>query len=113
MSWQHDLERAAEEALGRARGRPRPWWVHFTPPLPAGVFAQGDDRHVMDRTLYAMRVPVRSTATDRGGVAYYPLDGLELIVADESDMPAIMRCVRLTGLHGAYRKAGTKKEYRF
>ena len=57
--------------------------------------------------------PVRPAPTDREGVTYYPLDELERLVADESDMPAVMRCVRLTGLHGFYRKAGTEREYRF
>ena len=67
----------------------------------------------MARTLYAMREPVRPTPTDREGVTFYPLDDLERLVADESDMRAVMRCVRLTGLYGAYCKAGETKEYRF
>ena len=112
MSWQADLARAAEEALERARERPQPWWVRFSP-LPVGIFADGDDRHAVNRTLYNMRVPVRPTPTDREGVTWYQLDGIEFIVADEEDMPAVMRCVRLTGLHGTYRKAGTETEYRF
>lgn len=113
MSWQADLARQAEEARERAARRPRPWWVRFSPPLPRGVFAEGDDRHVMARTLLAMRVPVRPAPTDREGCEWYPLDGVERLVAEEPDMPAVMRCVRLTGLHGFYRKAGTEKEYRF
>ena len=112
MSWQGDLARQAEEALERARGRPRPWWVCFDE-LPQGVFAEGADRIVVARTLYAMRAPVRPAPTDRPECEFYALDGVERLAVDEEDMPAVMRCVRLTGLHGTYRKAGTDKEYRF
>ena len=112
MSWQADLNRQAEEALERARGRPKPWWVRFDQ-LPQGIFAEGTDRIVIARTLYGMRLPVRPAPTDREDCEFYALDGVERLVAEESDMPAVMRCVRLTGLHGTYRKAGTKKDYRF
>ena len=112
MSWQADLAREAEESLERARGRPQPWWVCFDE-LPQGVFAEGTDRIVVARTLYAMRVPVRPAPTDRDDFEFYALDGVERLSVDEEDMPAVMRCVRLTGLHGFYRKAGTEKEYRF
>ena len=112
MSWQADLNAEVEAARERAKSRPRPWWVCFDE-LPQGVFAEGTDRVVVARTLYAMRVPVRPAPTDREGCEWYPLDGVERMVAEESDMHAVMRCVRLTGLHGFYRKAGTDKEYRF
>ena len=112
MGWQADLQRQVAECRKRDAERPQPWWVRFSP-LPAGIFADGDDRHAVNRTLYYMRVLVRPTPTDREGVTWYPLDGIECLVVEESDMPAVMRCVRLTGLHGTYRKAGTEKEYRF
>lgn len=112
MSWQADLNRQVEEALERARERPQPWWVLFDE-LPQGVFAEGTDRIVIARTLYGMRVPVRPAPTDRAECEFYALDGVERLVAEEEDMPAVMRCVRLTGLHGHYRKAGTDREYRF
>ena len=112
MSWQADLNAEVEAARERAKSRPRPWWVCFDE-LPRGIFAEDDDRHVIARTLYAMRVPVRPAPTDRAECEFYALDGVERLVADEEDMPAVMRCVRLTGLHGFYRKAGTDKEYRF
>lgn len=38
---------------------------------------------------------------------------LEWIAAEESDMRALMACLRRNGMHGSYRKAGTEKEYRF
>lgn len=110
--WQARLRQAVAESRERAAERPAPWWVRFDG-LPQGVFAEGADAHVMARTLFAMREPVRPTPTDREGVTFYPLDGCERIVADESDMRAVMRCVRLTGLHGTYRKAGETREYRF
>ena len=112
MSWQADLNAEVEAARERAKSRPQPWWVCFDE-LPQGIFAEGADRVVIARTLYAMRVPVRPTPTDREGCEWYPLDGVERLVAEEEDMPAVMRCVRLTGLHGFYRKAGERKEYKF
>ena len=112
MSWQADLNRQAEEARERAKHRPQPWWIAFDQ-LPQGVFAEGDDRIVIARTLYGMHLPVRPAPTDRAECEFYALDGVERLVADEEDMPAVMRCVRLTGLHGTYRKAGTETEYRF
>ena len=112
MSWQADLARAAEESLERARERPQPWWV-YADGLFRDLFAEGADRHVIDRTLHGMRLAVPRGTTDRETCSVYHLDGVEYLVADEEDMPAVMRCVRLTGLHGTYRKAGTDKEYRF
>ena len=112
MSWQADLQRQVAERRERDAERPQPWWVRFDSPA-SGIFAQGPDAHVINRTLFAMREPVRPTPTDREGVTWYPLDCAEFIVADEGDMPAVMRCVRLTGLHGTYSKAGESKEYKF
>lgn len=112
MSWQADLNDEVEAARERARERPRPWWV-YADGLFRDLFAEGDDRHVMDRTLYGMRMAVPRGTTDRETCSVYRLDGIEYIVADEEDMPAVMRCVRMSGYHGHYRKAGEEKEYRF
>lgn len=112
MSWQADLNAEVEAARERAKHRPQPWRVRFHTPA-RGIFVEGDDHHVMTRTLFAMRLPVQPAPTDREGVTFYPLDDVEYLVADESDMRAVMRCVRLTGLHGHYRKAGETKEYIF
>ena len=112
MSWQAELRRQVEESREWARGQPRPWWV-YADGLFRDLFAEGDDRHVIDRTLYGMRLAVPRSTTDRETCSVYHLGGIEYIVAEESDMRAVMRCVRLTGLHGAYRKAGETKEYRF
>ena len=109
MSWQAALRRQAEESREWAERQPAPWWIVFDAPA-RGIFAEGDDRHAIHRTLYRMRVPVSPAPTDRAGVTYYAFDDLERIVAEESDMHAVMRCVRLTGLHGCYRKAGIPRE---
>ena len=109
MSWQADLNAEVEAARERAKSRPRPWWV-YADGLFRDLFAEGDDRYVMDRTLYGMRLAVPRGTTDRETCSVYHLGGIEFIVADEEDMPAVMRCVRMSGLHGTYRKAGTDKE---
>ena len=51
--------------------------------------------------------------TDRETCSVYHLGGIEYLVADEDDMPAVMRCVRMSGYHGSYRRAGEKREYRY
>ena len=112
MSWQAELRRQVEERREWAERQPAPWGVSFDE-LPQGVFAEGDDRIVVARTLFRMRAPVRPAPTDRDQCEFYALDGAGPLVVDEADMPAVMRCVRLTGLHGSYRKAGTRTEYRF
>lgn len=109
MSWQADLNAEVEAARERAKERPQPWWIVFDE-LPQGVFAEGTDRIVVARTLYGMRVPVRPAPTDRPECEFYALDGVERLAVDEEDMHAVMRCVRLTGLHGTYRKAGIPRE---
>lgn len=107
-SWQARLK---EQASARRDG-PQPWWV-YADGLFRELFAEGQDSHVIDRTLYGMRVPIRTAPTDREGVTCYLLDGIESLVADESDMKAVMRCVRASGYHGRYRRAGEQTEYRF
>ena len=111
-TWQAELQNQVAKRREWAARQPAPWWIRFDAPA-RGIFAEGVDTHVMARTLYAMRVPVHPTPTDRAGVVYYALDDLERVVAEESDMRAVMRCVRLTGLHGTYRRAGETREYRF
>lgn len=116
--WQAALQRQVEERREWAERQPRPWWV-YADGLFHDLFAEGDDRHVMDRTLFAMRMAVPREPTDRETCSVYRLDGIEYIVADESDMPAVMRCVRMSGYHGSYRRAGIPaddpeyREYRF
>lgn len=112
MSWQADLNAEVEAARERAKERPQPWWVRADG-LFHDLFAEDDDRHVIDRTLFAMRMAVPRGPTDRETCSVYRLGGIEYLVADEEDMPAVMRCVRMSGYHGHYRKAGEKKEYKF
>lgn len=108
MSWQKELRDAAEKDRERRAERPRPWWVEFDEPARS-VFSEGADAHAVVRTLVGMRLPVASAPTDREGVSCHLLDGVERLVAEESDMRALMRAVRLSGLHGRYRKAGIPK----
>lgn len=118
MSWQAALRRQVDERREWAERQPRPWWV-YADGLFRDVFAEGDDRHVMDRTLLAMRVACPRSPTDRETCSVCHLGGIEFIVAEESDMPAVMRCVRMSGYHGHYRRAGIPaddpeyREYRF
>ena len=111
-SWQAALRRQAEESREWAERQPRPWWV-YADGLFRDLFAEGDDRHVIDRTLYGMRLAVPRVNTDRESCSAYHLGGIEYLVAEEEDMPAVMRCVRMSGYHGHYRKAGETREYRF
>ena len=111
-SWQAELRRQAEESREWAERQPRPWWV-YADGLFRDLFAEGDDRHVIDRTLYGMRLAVPRGTTDRETCSVYHLGGIEFIVADEEDMPAVMRCVRMSGYHGHYRRSGETKEYKF
>lgn len=112
MSWQAALRRQVEAARERDKERPQLWWV-YADGLFRDLFAEGNDRHVIDRTLYGMRMSVPRGPTDRETCSVYHLGGIEYIVAEESDMPAVMRCVRMSGYHGRYRRAGEEKEYRF
>lgn len=112
MSWQADLDAEVEAARERAKEQSRPWWV-YADGLFRDLFAEGDDRHVMDRTLYGMRLAVPRGPTDRDTCSVYHLGGTEYLVVEESDMPAVMRCARMSGYHGSYRRAGENKEYRF
>ena len=107
--WQARLQKSVAERREWAAKQPAPWWIVFDAPA-RGIFAEGDDRHAIHRMLYGMREPVSPAPTDRAGVTYYALDDLERIVVDESDMPAVMRCVRMSGYHGSYRKAGIPRE---
>ena len=116
--WQARLAEQVEERREWAEGRSRPWWV-YADGLFRDLFAEGDDRHAIDRTLYAMRMAVPRGPTDRETCSAYHLGGIEYLVADEEDMPAVMRCVRMSRYHGRYRKAGIPRddpeyrEYRF
>ena len=110
--WQSRLQQSVAERREWAARQPAPWWV-YADGLFRDLFAEGDDRIVIDRTLFAMRMAVPREPTDRDTCSAYHLGGIEYIVADEEDMPALMRCVRMSGYHGHYRKAGTDKEYRF
>ena len=110
--WQDRLQKSVAERREWAERQPRPWWV-YADGLFRDLFAEGDDRHVIDRTLYGMRLAVPRGPTDRKSCSAYHLGGIEYLVAEESDMPAVMRCVRMSGYHGHYRRSGERKEHKF
>ena len=110
--WQARLAEQARERDEWSERQPRPWWV-YADGLFRDLFAEGDDRIAVERTLYGMRMAVPRVTTDRETCSAYHLGGIEYLVAEESDMPAVMRCVRMSGYHGSYRKAGEEKEYKF
>lgn len=105
MSWQSDLRDAADTWRRRERERPQPWWVVFDEPA-RGIFSRGHDGLAMARTLVGMRLPVDPAPTDDADCTLWRLGGVERLAVEVSDMPAVMQCVRLTGLHGHYREAG-------
>ena len=107
--WQARLRRQAEESREWAERQPRPWWV-YADGLFRDLFAEGDDRIAVERTLYGMRMAVPRGPTDRETCSSYHLGGIEYLVAEESDMPALMRCVRMSGYHGHYRRSGIPRE---
>ena len=111
-SWQARLRQQVEERREWAERQPQPWWVRADG-LFRDLFAEGDDRIAVERTLYGMRMACPRSPTDRETCSAYHLGGIEYIVAEESDMPAIMRCVRMSGYHGSYRRAGKKREYKY
>ena len=111
-SWQAALSRQVEERREWAEEQPRPWWV-YADGLFRDLFAEGDDRIAVERALYGMRMAVPRGPTDRETCSSYHLGGIEYLVAEESDMPAVMRCVRMSGYHGHYRRSGERKEHKF
>lgn len=110
--WQARLKQSVAERREWADRQSRPWWV-YADGLFRDLFAEGDDRIAVERTLYGMRMAVPRGTTDRETCSAYHLGGIEYLVAEESDMPAVMRCVRMSGYHGTYRRSGTETEYRF
>lgn len=118
MSWQTELQAAAADYRKRKAEEPKPWWV-YADGLFQELFSEGTDTVVVTRVLLGMRAEIVVAPTDREGVTCHLLGGREFLVAREEDMPALMRCVRLSGYSGYYRKAGIPKgdpeyrEYRF
>lgn len=112
-SWQAALEREAREAHERSLADPRPWVVVFDE-LCQGLFSDGVAQSTSVAAVHVgMRIPAKPRSTDRDGVTYWELGGIERLCAGEAFMPGLMGAIRLSGLHGTYRKAGEKKEYRF
>lgn len=90
-----------------------PWWVTFDEPA-RGLFASGaGEESAVGAACVGMRLVCARRPTSDGRVSWWELGGVERMAVDVGHMPALMRAVRRTGLHGSYRKAGTKSDYRF
>lgn len=90
------------------------WWVVFDEPV-CGLFAPAGDPTV-PAVLMGMGIGPGGFSrrpTDRDGTEYWDIGLMERLAAEEPFMPALMRCVRMSGVHGRYRKAGTDEEFRF
>lgn len=108
-----DLTREmAEKAAKRSTAT---WWVYLDEPTTTLFATTDDNAHAsLASVLYADRMPAHVAKTDKPGVACIRTETpiCVLAVAEES-MKTIMRTIRSNNLHGMYRKAGTRKEYRF
>ena len=118
MSWQAELAEAARQAKARS-GRLEPWWVIFESPIDQ-IWAttpesgEGWTLCAIARTLYAMGRTFEVVRSTDERMALVRLGTVaEYLAVEESDMTPVMRSVRMSGLHGRYRKAGTEREYRF
>lgn len=102
----------ADRATERARAF---WFVHLDEPTTT-LYAKRDghaDANLM-AVLYADRMPARIAETDRDGVMCVRTETPICVLAcAEEFMRTLMATLRANGCHGHYRKAGTRREYKF
>lgn len=93
---------------------PELWGVRLYVPAER-LFCDLDGRMALVRALYGMDAQGwRVLDTTDPDVMLVELGRpLEWIVTEESDMRALMACLRRNDMHGSYRKAGTEREYEF
>lgn len=119
MGWQVSLDEAKRQAAERAEGKPELWWVTLDEPtdtiwVSTPAAGEGWSLCAFARTLYADGTRFSVDPTSDPKVARVTTEApVGAMVCFEDDMPAVMRTLRAYGHHGAYRKAGTTKEYRF
>lgn len=96
------------------------WWVHFDEPVER-VYCTKEYCPVVFNADYGIswagidtpHYP-REVPTDRDDVCCIEFGvPIDLMALEERFMRGWMHVVRSNGIHGTYRKAGTKKEYRF
>lgn len=118
VSWQAALAEAAM-AERRRRGEVRPWWVRLDEPAEVlwattREAGEGWTLCAVARTLYCNDMRWRADeTTDPTILRITPARPVEWLAVDEGDMPLVMAALRRYGHHGAYRKSGTDREYRF
>lgn len=102
----------ADRAAERSRDR---WWVSLDEPTTTVFATVADKAHVnLMAALYADRMVAHVAATDRPDVACIRAEcPICVLAVAEELMPTLMATLRANGCHGHYRKAGTRKEYRF
>ena len=104
--------REAEEAAGA--WHPEPWLVRLDEPA-LGMWARGTDECDLAAVCVGMRLRFSRRPSADGETSWYAFGRpVELLAADRQFMAGLMRCARLTGLHGTYRECGqTEKQYKF
>ena len=104
--------REAEEAAGA--WHPEPWLVRLDEPA-LGMWARGTDECDLAAVCVGMRLRFSRRPSADGETSWYAFGRpVELLAADRQFMAGLMRCARLTGLHGTYRECGqTEKCYEF
>ena len=101
--------------MDEQRCTPALWWVTFDAPVRKVYAFKADGptiqaiSHRACDMRWARAVPTSSPDVTLFEFAYPLLRA----VVEEERMEAFMRSVRMSGLHGGYRKAGTDEEYRF
>ena len=104
--------REAEEAAGA--WHPEPWLVRLDEPA-VGMWARGTDECDLAAVCVGMRLGITRRQASDGETSWLAFERpVELLAADRQFMAGLMRCARLTGLHGSYRECGQKeKQYKF
>lgn len=90
---------------------PHPWWIRLGAPC-TGLYAEDADAEALRHMLGCMGIEPSPVPTE-GTSTFYGFAPMDTFAADEADIKAVMRCVRLTGLHGTMRKAGTDRKWKF
>lgn len=93
---------------------PHPWLVYLDEPA-CGMWARGMDDCDLAAVCIGMHIRFSRRQTSDGDGAYFAFERpVEMLAADEQFMRGLMRCVRLSALHGHYRECGqTEKSYKF
>jgi hypothetical protein len=90
------------------------WWV--LPDLPVAQIATSDGEELacVWGVLYGMRADHSASKHQVGDLTVTVLrTPQEALVVQEPSMRTFMRVMRANGIHGAYRKAGGDRTYRF